>query len=88
MTERVSEPITPTEIVTKTVNNNGQIYLGRDLAGKDLKVAYEVLETDEYECDDCGNTFDLAEVAIFNRGNDDERIVCTDCLSPTDRIIE
>jgi len=42
---------------------------------------------DGRECDECGDEFNLAEVAIFHRGSDDERVVCTDCLTPEDRII-
>ena len=44
MTDTVSKEIEPDEIVTKTVNNNGQVYLGRDLGGKTVVVAYEVVE--------------------------------------------
>jgi len=40
----VSKEIEPDEIVTKTVNANGQIYIGRDLGGKEVVVAYEVVE--------------------------------------------
>ena len=40
----VSKDIEPAEIVTKTVNDGGQIYLGRDLGGKEVVVAYEVIE--------------------------------------------
>jgi len=32
------------EVVKKTVNGNGQVYLGRDLGGKRVRVAYEVIE--------------------------------------------
>lgn len=41
--DTVSKEIEPDEIVTKTVNNNGQVYLGRDLGGKDVVVAYAVV---------------------------------------------
>jgi len=44
MTEPVSKEIEPAEIVTKQVNNNGQLYLGRDLGGKTVVVAYEVVD--------------------------------------------
>jgi len=40
----VSKEIDPEEIVTKTVNANGQIYLGRDLGGREVVVAYEVVD--------------------------------------------
>jgi hypothetical protein len=43
MSEKVAKEIDPDEIVTKTVNANGQIYLGRDLGGKEVTVAYEVV---------------------------------------------
>lgn len=75
------------EIVTKTVNDNGQIYLGRALAGKDVRIGYEVLESEEFVCDECAETFELVDVAVFNRGSDDERVVCTGCLTVEDRII-
>ena len=44
MTEPVSKTIDPDEIVRKTVNDNGQLYLGRDLGGKTVVVAYEVVD--------------------------------------------
>lgn len=44
MTDTVTKKIDPDEIVTKTVNANGQIYLGRDLGGKEVVVAYEVAD--------------------------------------------
>jgi hypothetical protein len=47
MTDTVSKTIEPDEIVTKTVNNNGQVYLGRDLAGVTVTIAYEVEDEDE-----------------------------------------
>lgn len=46
MTEPVSKEINPDEIVRKTVNNNGQLYLGRDLGDKTVIVAYEVVENE------------------------------------------
>ena len=44
MTEKVTKTIDPDEIVRKTVNDNGQLYLGRDLGGKTVVVAYEVVD--------------------------------------------
>jgi len=44
MSEPVSKEVDPDEIVEKTVNDNGQIYVGRDLGGKKVVVAYEVLD--------------------------------------------
>jgi len=44
MTEPVIKEIEPDEIVRKTVNDNGQLYLGRDLGGKTVVVAYEVVD--------------------------------------------
>jgi hypothetical protein len=32
------------EILTKTVNQTGQIYLSRDLAGQEVRVAVEVVD--------------------------------------------
>jgi hypothetical protein len=40
----VSKEIEPDEIVTKTVNANGQVYLGRDLDGKTVTIAYEICD--------------------------------------------
>ena len=40
----VSKEIEPDEIVEKRVNDNGQVYLGRDLGGKKIVVAYEVVD--------------------------------------------
>ena len=44
MTEPVTKTIDPDEIVTKQVNDNGQVYLGRDLGGTTVVVAYEVVD--------------------------------------------
>jgi hypothetical protein len=44
MSDPVSKKINPDAIVEKTVNDNGQIYLGRDLGGKTVVVAYEVVD--------------------------------------------
>jgi hypothetical protein len=44
MTEKVTKTIDPDEIVTKQVNDNGQLYLGRALGGKTVLVAYEVVD--------------------------------------------
>lgn len=42
MTDTVSKEIEPDEIITKQVNANGQVYLGRDLDGKRVTIAYEI----------------------------------------------
>jgi hypothetical protein len=34
------------EVVTKTVNSNGQVYLGRDLDGEDVRIAFKVVDDD------------------------------------------
>lgn len=47
MGEEVTAAIDAEEIVKKTVNSNGQIYLGRDLEGQTLRVAYEIVNEDE-----------------------------------------
>ena len=44
MTEPVTKTIEPDEIASKQVNDNGQLYLGRDLGGKTVVVAYEVVD--------------------------------------------
>ena len=42
MTEKIRKEFEPDEVVQKTVNSNGQIYLGRDLDGKTVTVAYKI----------------------------------------------
>lgn len=43
-------------IVTKTVNESGVIYLGRDLSGQDVKVAFRVeSESDDRDPEDTEN---------------------------------
>jgi hypothetical protein len=42
MSDAVTKEVDPDEIVEKTVNSNGQVYLGRDLEGKTVTIAYEV----------------------------------------------
>jgi hypothetical protein len=88
MSEEAGTVFDAEEVVEKDVNANGQVYLGRDLGGETVRVAYEVVDRDVFVCDECGGEFDLAEVAIFDRGGENERVVCTDCLTPEDRIIE
>lgn len=88
MSEEAGTVFDAEEVVEKDVNANGQVYLGRDLGGETVRVAYEVVDRDVFVCDECGGEFDLAEVAIFDRGSENERVVCTDCVTPRDRIIE
>lgn len=45
MSDTVGKEIEPDEIVRKTVNANGQVYLGRDLDGQEVVIAYEVVES-------------------------------------------
>lgn len=87
MSEKAGTVFDAEEVVEKDVNANGQVYLGRDLGGETVRVAYEVVDCGDFRCEECEDTFALSEVAIFNRGSDDERIVCVDCLQPEDRII-
>lgn len=47
MGEEVVTTIDAEEIVKKTVNSNGQIYLGRDLEGETLRIAYEIVDEEE-----------------------------------------
>lgn len=47
MGEEVTATLDAEEIIQKQVNSNGQIYLGRDLAGKTVKVAYEIVDDGE-----------------------------------------
>ena len=69
--DKISKEFEPDEIVQKTVNNNGQVYLGRDLGGKDVVVAYAVLEdqkmTDdiEEEADELLDQMEQAEVVTM-----------------------
>jgi len=44
MTDEVSKSIDPDEIIIQEINANGQVYLGRDLEGKTVTIAYEVEE--------------------------------------------
>lgn len=47
MSDEVVSTIDPEEIVNKEVTQSGQIYLGRNLAGKKVKVAYEIVDDEE-----------------------------------------
>jgi hypothetical protein len=44
MAEEVVATIDAEEVLVKTVNSNGQVYLGRDYGGKTVRVAFEVVE--------------------------------------------
>lgn len=68
--------------VPKTIRDEWRVS-----GGDRVKVAVVGTEDGGYICEECGNEFDLAEVAIFNRGNENERIVCTDHLTPEDRVV-
>lgn len=70
------------EVVEQDVNGNGQVYLGRDLAGKTVRIAYATV--DEYTCDDCDDEYPLSEVFITKGG---DRVVCAGCAGVDDRII-
>jgi len=76
------------------LDSKGRITIPKDIrdewqitGGDRVDVAVVGAEDGGYTCDECSDEFDLAEVAIFHRGSDDERVVCTDCLTPEDRII-
>jgi len=81
---------------TKSVQSDGRLSLGSKFANREVTVgilkasgtASSAASDQRFVCDECGDEFDLAEVAIFNRGSDDERVVCVDHLKPADRIIE
>lgn len=47
MGEEVTTTLDAEEIIQKEVNSNGQIYLGRNLSGKTVKVAYEIVDDEE-----------------------------------------
>jgi len=44
MTDEITKSIDPDEIVTQEIPESGQIYLGRDLEGKTVTIAYEIEE--------------------------------------------
>ena len=37
----------PEEVSKKTVDKSGRVYLGRDYAGEDIRIAFEVVDDDE-----------------------------------------
>jgi len=43
------------------------------------------VEAGGYVCDECNGEFDLAKILIVEGG---ERVVCADCSTPEDRIID
>jgi hypothetical protein len=47
MSEDVTVELDAEEILKTEVNANGQIYLGRHLDGKTIRVAYEIVEEDK-----------------------------------------
>jgi len=77
------------------LDGKGRVTVPKDIreewqvsGGDRVEVAVVGAEDGGYTCDECGDGFDLPEVAIFHRGSANERVVCTDCLTPEDRIIE
>jgi hypothetical protein len=44
MNRDISLDVDPDEIVEQTINDNGQAYVGRDLGGKKVRLAIEVLD--------------------------------------------
>lgn len=76
------------------LDSKGRVTVPKDIrdqwrvsGGDHIEVAVVGAESGGYTCDECGGEFDLAEVAIFNRGAEDERVVCTEHLTPEDRVI-
>lgn len=51
MTEQVATVLDAEEVLRKQVNGAGQVYIGRDLSGKTVRVAYEIVD-DEPATDD------------------------------------
>lgn len=47
MSEKAGTVFDAEEVVKKEVNSNGQVYLGRNLDGKTVRIAYEIVEDDE-----------------------------------------
>lgn len=47
MADEVTATVEPDEIVEKTVNSNGQVYIGRDHGGKTVRIAYEIIDEEE-----------------------------------------
>lgn len=77
------------------LDSKGRVTVPKDVrdqwqvsGGDNVEIAVIGAEDGGYTCGECNGEFDLAEVAIFNRGSGDERVVCTGCLTPEDRIIE
>jgi hypothetical protein len=44
MSEQVVAMMDADELLTKTVNDNGQVYIGRKYGGKTVRVAIEVVD--------------------------------------------
>ena len=79
---------------TSNVDDKGRVTIPKDLreqwridGNERVELAILGTESGGYTCAECGETFDLAEVVIFNRGTDDERVVCVQHLTPGDRVI-
>jgi len=86
--------VSDADIFQAKLDGKGRVTVPKDLrekwqvAGGDrVEVAVVGAESGGYVCDECADEFDLADVALFNRGRDDERVVCTGCLTIEDRII-
>lgn len=76
------------------LDSKGRVTIPKELreqwqvsGGDRVEVAVVGAESRGYRCENCSEEYDLAEVAIFNRGGEDERVVCTGCLTPEDRVI-
>lgn len=76
------------------LDSKGRVTVPKDVrdqwqvsGGDHVELAVVGAEDGGYSCDECSDEFGLAEVAIFHRGSEDERVVCTGCITPEDRII-
>ncbi len=49
MPEKAGTVFDAEEVVKKDVNSNGQVYLGRDLDGETVRIAYEIVDEDDEE---------------------------------------
>lgn len=55
--------------------------------GDSVKVALLDVITDGYTCDECEQVYNLPEVLVLNHDSEDERVVCAECSTASDRIV-
>lgn len=86
--------ITDTQTFKKSLDSKGRVTVPKDIRdewgvadGDTVELAVVGADDGGHICDECGDSYSLPEIAIFNRGSDDEEKLCTGCLSPEDRVI-